>query len=302
VPLGIERDRGITIRLEVRVVNAEDAIASSRSDDERERERQPPHARRSWHGPRNAHNISPPAMCHCHDVKLDARLNLFITLVAVFMVCLVVGDLIGGKLTSFHLFGHEWVFSAGQIAFPVTFILTDILNEFYGRKVVRRITVIAFFMVGLSFAIVYISAQLPWASLTKSPGWTGVTPPVFAQVFTQATRIQISSMFAFLIGNFVDISVFFVLKRMTGNRYLWLRSTGSTAVSQMIDTIVITALVFGSSFTFDQYANAVISSYLIKLAAAILVTPVIYALHELIEKKYGIEPAPLESPPTELPD
>ena len=102
-------------------------------------------------------------------MKLDARLNLFITLVAVFMTCLIVGDMIGGKLTSFQLFGREWIFSVGQIAFPVTFILTDILNEFYGRKVVRRITFLAFFMVGLTFSIIYISAQLRWAPLTLDP-------------------------------------------------------------------------------------------------------------------------------------
>ena len=63
-------------------------------------------------------------------MKLDARLGLFVTLVAIFMVCLVVGDLVGGKVTSVTLFGHEWPFSAGQLAFPVTFILTDIINEF----------------------------------------------------------------------------------------------------------------------------------------------------------------------------
>ena len=76
-------------------------------------------------------------------MKLDARLTLFVTLVAIFMTCLVVGDLIGGKVTSIELFGKEWPFSAGQLAFPVTFILTDILNEFYGRKVVRRVIMAA---------------------------------------------------------------------------------------------------------------------------------------------------------------
>ena len=102
-------------------------------------------------------------------MKLDARLNLFITLVAVFMTCLVVGDMIGGKLSSFELFGREWIFSVGQIAFPVTLILTDILNEFYGRKVVRRITVLAFWMVGLTFCIVYAAGALPWAPLALEP-------------------------------------------------------------------------------------------------------------------------------------
>lgn len=227
-------------------------------------------------------------------MKLDARINLFITLVAVFMTCLIVGDMIGGKLTSFDLFGREWIFSVGQIAFPVTFILTDILNEFYGRKVVRRVTFLAFFMVGLTFCIIYIAASLRWAPLTLDPTWTGVTPSSFEVVFTQATRIQIASMFAFLIGNLVDITVFFFLKKLTGNRMLWLRSTGSTAVSQLIDTIVISAIVWLGKVGFSTYVTIVLTSYLIKLAAAIIVTPVIYGLHELIEKRFGIHPAPAD--------
>jgi queuosine precursor transporter len=227
-------------------------------------------------------------------VKLDARLNLFITLVAIFMVCLVVGDLIGGKLTSFELFDREWVFSVGQIAFPVTFILTDILNEFYGRQVVRRITLLAFVMVGLTFVIVYAAGGMAWWPVTSQPDWPGVTPHAFDLVFTQATRIQLSSMVAFLIANLVDISVFFMLKRITGDRMLWLRATGSTAVSQLIDTIVISALVWGSKLSFEQYVTVVLTSYLIKLTAAIGVTPVIYALHALIEKRFGIPPAPPE--------
>ena len=242
-------------------------------------------------------------------MKLDARLNLFITLVAVFMVCLVVGDIIGGKLTSFQLFGREWVFSVGQIAFPVTFILTDILNEFYGRKVVRRITFLAFFMVGLTFCIILIAGKLPWAPFTKDPSWKGVGPSQFEVVFTQATDIQVASMFAFLIGNMVDITVFFFLKKATGSRFLWLRATGSTAVSQLIDTIVISAIIwYGVHFqlgwppvyvdapkvTFSQFVTIVMTSYLIKLAAAIGVTPIIYGLHELIEKKFGIHPAPAD--------
>jgi len=242
-------------------------------------------------------------MWEIHRVKLDARLSLFITLVSTFMVCLVVGDLIGGKVTSFELFGREWPFSAGQIAFPVTFILTDILNEFYGRRVVRRITLLAFLMVGLTFLIVYAAGALPWWPTTKGADWTGITPREFDLVFTQATRIQLSSMAAFLISNFVDISVFFVLKRATGNRMLWLRATGSTAISQLIDTIVISALVWGSKLTFDQYVSVVMTSYAIKLAAAILITPVLYALHAVIERRFGIEPAlpgddDATSPPT----
>jgi hypothetical protein len=227
-------------------------------------------------------------------VKLDARLNLFVTVVAVFMTCLVVGNLIGGKLTSIDAFGREWPFSVGQLAFPVTFILTDILNEFYGRKVVRRITFLAVAMVALTLALLAAADQMPWWSATLAPGWTGVTPREFEVVFTASMQIQLASMTAFLIANLVDISVFFVIKKATGNRMLWLRATGSTAVSQLIDTAVITGIVFGDQLHFEQYVSIVLTSYVIKLVAAIGVTPIIYALHSLIERKFHIPPAPPE--------
>jgi queuosine precursor transporter len=228
-------------------------------------------------------------------VKLDARLSLFVTLVAIFMTCLVVGDLIGGKLTSITLFDREWVFSAGQLAFPVTFILTDILNEFYGRQVARRVTLLAFCMVGMTLVIIAAAGGLPWASFTASPTWDGVTPREFEIVFSQAMWIQLSSMFAFLIGNFIDIWVFFLFKKLTGNRMLWLRATGSTAVSQLIDTVVISALVWGAKVTPYEYVSIVGGSYAVKIVVAVGVTPVIYGLHSLIERGFHLEPAEAEA-------
>lgn len=231
-------------------------------------------------------------------MKFDARTKLFITLVAIFITCLITGDLVGGKLTSVHLFGREWVFAVGMLAFPVTFVLTDILSEFYGRSAVRWVTVIAFCMVGLTLTIATIAGAMPWASFTQATDWNGVTQAHFDPVFTQATWIQISSMTAFLLGSLVDISVFFLLKRLTGNRMLWLRATGSTAISQLIDTLVIQGMAFGAQLTPSEYFNVVSTSYLIKLTVAIGITPLIYALHELIEKKLQIPPAPLEAKPS----
>jgi queuosine precursor transporter len=223
-------------------------------------------------------------------MKLDARLTLFVTLVAVFVTCLVVGDITGGKVTSLHLFGHEWPFSAGQLAFPVTFILTDILNEFYGQAVTRKVTYLAFAMVALTFGIIYASGALPWWSVTLSPGWAGVTPQDFDVVFTQATRIQLSSMAAFLVANLVDIWAFHFIKKITGNRWLVLRATGSTAISQLVDTFLITALVWGTKISFSQYLSFVATSYVIKLLISLIVTPVIYGLHNVLEHRFDIKP------------
>lgn len=223
-------------------------------------------------------------------MKADDRSWLFVTLVATFVTSLVVGDLIGCKLTAVTLAGSEYPFSVGQIAFPVTFILTDILNEFYGRQVARRVTYLAFAMVALTFAFIYLSDLLPWWSRTGAADWDGVREQDFDVVFTQATRIQISSMFAFLAANLVDISVFFLIKRLTGNRLLWLRATGSTAVSQLIDTVLINWWVWGSKMTPDEYVKIVVTSWLIKLAAAICVTPLIYGLHVVVERRFQLEP------------
>lgn len=228
-------------------------------------------------------------------MKLEPRTWLFVTLVAIFITCLVVGDLVGGKLTGVHLFGREWVFAVGMLSFPVTFVLTDILSEFYGRSAVRRVTLLAFFMVALTFVIAYAAGAMPWASFTQSPSWDGVQEVHFSTVFTQAGRIQLSSMTAFLLASLVDISVFFLLKRLTGNRMLWLRATGSTAISQLFDTVVIQALAFGDKLTPAEYFNVVSTSYLIKLAVAIFITPVIYGLHVVIERLLHIPPAPLEA-------
>lgn len=223
-------------------------------------------------------------------MKLDARTTLFVTLVALFVTCLVVGDIIGGKVTSVTLAGHELPFSVGQLAFPVTFILTDIINEFYGKAIIRRVTYLAFAMVGLTFVVIYAAGAMPWWSVTTSADWQGVRPHDFEVVFTQATRIQLSSMVAFLTANLVDIWAFFFIKHLTGNRFLWLRATGSTAISQLFDTLVITALVWGTKITFAQYLAFAATSYVIKLLAAIFVTPVIYAAHGLIERRFAIHP------------
>jgi len=229
-------------------------------------------------------------------MKLDARLTLFMYLVGIFLTCLLVGDLIGGKLTTFTIPGidHTLLFSVGQLCFPLTFVLTDILNEFYGRQVARKVTYLAFWMVGVAILIIFVAGQMPWWTGWGSASWTGPTPESFDRVFSSALRIQVSSMAAFLIAQLVDISVFFLLKRATGNRYLWLRATGSTAVSQIIDTALITALAFGEQMTFASYTKTVVSSYEVKLFAALAVTPLIYLIHELLERRFGIPPVPAE--------
>ena len=90
-------------------------------------------------------------------MKLDRRMSLFVTLVGVFITCLLVGNLIGGKLTYVHLFGRDWIISVGEIPFPLTFIITDLLNEFYGRKTARKVTLLGFAMIGLTVLVLVLA-------------------------------------------------------------------------------------------------------------------------------------------------
>ncbi|HVV86868.1 MAG TPA: queuosine precursor transporter, partial [Kofleriaceae bacterium] len=230
-------------------------------------------------------------------MKLDARLMLFMTLVATFLTCLLVGNLIGGKITHVVLFGHDWWISAGEIPFPLTFILTDIINEFYGRKVARRVTLLGAGAIGLAVAIVQLANLAPWVPAAHGPDWAAhgnMTPFGFQNVFMSALTIELASLVAFLTANYVDISVFFVIKKLTGERFLWLRATGSTVVSQLIDTMVVIAIAFGRKLTAPQLTRIIITSYIVKVTVAVAVTPVIYALHELLEKAWHLHPLPAQ--------
>lgn len=226
-------------------------------------------------------------------MRLDARIMLFLTLVGVFLTPLLLGNLIAGKVAGFSVAGHDVSMSAGAIPFPLTFILTDILNEFYGRRVVRRVTFLGFAMTALAFLMLLVAAALPWMPAAHEPGWQGLPPSAWNSVFTGATQIQIASMVAYLVGQLLDISLFFAIKKWTGDRALWLRATGSTLVSQLIDSTLVTMIGF-SALPMAVQLDMIQAGYLIKVASAIALTPVLYALHALIERTWGIEPVPLE--------
>lgn len=226
-------------------------------------------------------------------MRLDARIMLFLTLVGVFLTSLLLGNLIAGKVAGFSVAGHDVSMSAGAIPFPLTFILTDILNEFYGRRVVRRVTFLGFAMTALAFLMLLVAAALPWMPAAHEPGWQGLPPSAWNSVFTGATQIQIASMVAYLVGQLLDISLFFAIKKWTGDRALWLRATGSTLVSQLIDSTLVTMIGF-SALPMAVQLDMIQAGYLIKVVSAIALTPVLYGLHALIERTWGIEPVPLE--------
>jgi uncharacterized integral membrane protein (TIGR00697 family) len=207
----------------------------------------------------------------------------------------LVGDLIGGKFV--RVFGHT--ISAGTFVFPVTFVMTDIINEFYGKKGARFVTLVAMMMVIYAFIILQLAIRAPISADSPIP------QPAFQAVFGIGVVLFVSSLTAFLIGQLCDIYVFHYLRGITASKHLWLRATGSTAISQLVDTVVINVgLRYGGSGMEFDLVDVIVSSYVLKLIIAVCLTPVIYALHGFVHRLLHVERLSLaemgeaETPPT----
>jgi hypothetical protein len=209
---------------------------------------------------------------------LDRKDRFFVFLTALFVAALVTGDFIGGKF--FVVFGHT--FSAGIVPFPLTFVLTDLVNEFYGTHGAKRIT-----MVGLA-AAVFVWATITLAlHLPTSPD-SPISDAAFRSAFGTSSRLYVASLTAYVIGQFLDISIFHGLRRITGHHMLWLRSTGSTVLSQVVDSIAVSFVFLVGSRSMGFIVNNALDNYLGKLAMAILLTPLIYAGHGLFNRYFHV--------------
>jgi queuosine precursor transporter len=230
-------------------------------------------------------------------VNLDRRIQLFVALAATFISCLLVGDIIGGKLLQLDDAGR-FVISLGMVPFPITFLLTDLLNEFYGKQAARFVTWVGFTMALLAFGIIQIGTELPPAPFTLATDWTGTRPEAFDNVFGGSKRILFASMVAYLSAQLTDISVFNALKRRTGGRMLWLRATGSTVASQLLDTVVVQVIAWWGVLDLQTIGTLVVTSYLVKVGVAVGLTPLIYAGHALLQRWLKIQPVQLDAGPS----
>lgn len=228
---------------------------------------------------------------------LDTRAKLFLSLSSVFVTALVVGDLIGGKLMGVPLFGQVHYLSVGFIPFPITFLLTDLINEFYGKRAARTVTWLGFGMAVFTLVVITMAVAMPWHPDTLKPEWTGLTPSTFDLVFASGRRILIASMTAYVVAQLIDIAVFHRLKSLTKGKLLWVRATGSTVVSQLIDTIVIQSLVWSGNLELPKLTNLIITSWVGKVLIAVLLTPLIYLGHALVERLLGLKALPADSEP-----
>ena len=214
--------------------------------------------------------------------RFAASQKLFVYLCAVFVACLLLGDIIGGKILRTPL----GPISVGIIPFPVTFLLTDVVNDFYGRRGARFLTMLGFFMALLAWVLLQVTTVMP------ADASTYFTQAEYAKVFGGSAALFVASMIAYLIGQFLDIRVFHFWKGLTRSRHLWLRSTGSTIFSQAVDTVTIN-VIFGrvtAGWAWGFIGAKIGREYVIKFAVALLLTPAIYAAHGAIVRGLGVEP------------
>lgn len=211
------------------------------------------------------------------------RQIVFFILGGFFLTNAIVAELTGGKLFElpwFRVFGNPVVLSIGVIPWPIVFLTTDLINEYFGKAGVRKLTFLAVGMIIFAFLVLFAAIRVP--TWTHSP----VSGNAFEEVFGPSQWIIVGSLAAFVIAQLVDVLIFSRFKTMTGNRLLWLRATGSTVVSQIVDTFVVhyVGLVLPGKLTFDQMLHVGTGNYLFKLTVAILITPLIYLGHRIIDR------------------
>ena len=238
----------------------------------------------------------------------DKSTRLFYILGSFFVANALLAEFIGVKIFSLEhslgispanltIFGVEnlsFNLTAGVLLWPVVFIMTDVINEYFGKRGVRFLSFTAAGLIAYAFFMVYFAM-----GLTPSDFWINrVTPGgsvnmdlAFDAIFGQGLWIIIGSLIAFLIGQVVDVTVFHYFRAMTGSSKIWLRATGSTLVSQFIDSFVVLFIAFYIGAGWDMKLVLAIGfvNYIYKFLIAVLLTPILYLLHFMIDKYLGKE-------------
>ncbi|MBM4238920.1 MAG: queuosine precursor transporter [Gammaproteobacteria bacterium] len=184
-------------------------------------------------------------------------------------------------------------FTAGVLVWPIVFVMTDVINEYYGVKGVRLISWVAVGFIAYAFMVAYVSIGLApagfWVEANRDLGVPDIQH-AYAQVFGQGLWTIIGSIVAFLIGQLVDITVFRRIRAVTGEKLIWLRATGSTAVSQLIDSFVVLYIAFvlgPQKWPIPQFLAVGMVNYSYKMLAAIAMIPLLYLARRMIKSYLG---------------
>jgi len=243
-----------------------------------------------------------------HSIIKDRPTKLFLGISAFFVANALIAEAIGTKLFSleklfgfhpvnFSLFGQSglsFTLTCGVILWPLEFVITDIVNEYYGPKAVRRISFTAVILISYAFLMYYAAIGIPpadvWLNSSQRQGVENIQTS-FSAIFGQNMRIIAGSIVAFLVSQLVDVTVFHKIKKVTGDKHLWLRATGSTLVSQLVDSYIVLFIAFSGIFSWQLILAVGIMNYTYKFTMALILTPVIYFVEKRIEKYVGHDTA-----------
>ena len=242
---------------------------------------------------------------------LEQRRNrLFILLSGIFLTNAIIAEMIGVKIFSaeatlgfdpahLNILGSQVDFNltAGAVIWPIVFVTSDLINEYFGKPGVKRISYLTAGLIAYAFLVIFLTMRLPpaqwWLEAygKDADGNYFNMDFAFNRIFGQGQRIILGSLSAFLLGQLVDVFVFHQMRKMTGNKMLWLRATGSTLVSQFVDSFVVLYIAFAGTFTNQQIIAIGVTNYIYKFIMAILLTPLIYIGHYFIDRYLGKENA-----------
>jgi len=231
-------------------------------------------------------------------------------LAGIFLCNALMAELIGVKIFSgeqtlglapaqLPVFGFlmDFNLTAGAVIWPVVFITTDLINEYFGKAGVKRISFLTAALIAYAFFVIFLTIELPpaqwWLEANNRDATGNYFDMNFAfnKILGQGQRIIIGSLAAFLVAQLVDVFVFQRMRKLTGPRMLWVRATGSTVVSQLVDSFLVLFIAFYGVFSTPQIMAIGLTNYLYKLAVAILLTPLVYLGHSAIDRYLGKETA-----------
>ncbi|GAB4376198.1 MAG: hypothetical protein Kow0075_03100 [Salibacteraceae bacterium] len=210
-------------------------------------------------------------------------LYIYVLLAVLFTTALVVCNLIANRFVHVDLGFHTFVLSAGVLPYPITFLVTDILSEIYGKKAANRVVLAGFAALVFTMFILWIAQQFPAIENSR------VSDDLFQQTFGNSRRVIIASMTAYLIAQFVDVRLFHFWKRITGGKMLWLRNNASTVFSQLLDTTLVVAVLFVGELSIETMGGYVLDGWSFKALTALADTPFLYLSTWLIRSGLGLK-------------
>ncbi len=216
--------------------------------------------------------------------KLKQAETIYLILAGLFITSLVTSNLIFQKFFKWNPFGlYEFELSVGILAYPITFLITDIVSELYGRKRANKVVIAGVFASFFALLIVIISTEV------HATSWSPISDALFKKVFGFTYIAVGASLAAYLLAQFLDVQIFHYWKRLTDGKHLWLRNNFSTFSSQLIDTASILFLLcsFGV-IEWELFGALLLSGYLFKVLFALFDTPIIYFIVHFLRKYFGL--------------